>query len=72
MFFRERGESLSFVIFNIIISHIFPENFIEIPLAIQKIFRFTSILTIVINVSDFFKFPCFKEANDVSILKQMI
>ena len=35
-----------FVNFNIIISHIFPETFIEIPQVVQKISRFsTSILT---------------------------
>ena len=40
--------------FNIIRSHIFPENFIEIPLVVQKIWRFSfSILTNFIDFSDF-------------------
>ena len=42
---------------NIIISTIFPENFIEICPAVQKIRRFSSlILTIFINFSDFLHF----------------
>ena len=36
--------------FNIIISHIFPENFIEVPWVVQEIWTFSpSILTIFIN-----------------------
>ena len=31
VFFREKAKLLLFLSFNIIISHIFPENFIEIP-----------------------------------------
>ena len=34
---RERVIPWFFVTFNIIISHIFPENFIEIPQVVQKI-----------------------------------
>ena len=33
---KERVKPLFFVTFNIIIRHIFPENFIEIPQVIQK------------------------------------
>ena len=39
IFWRE-GQILIFVTFNIIISHIFPENFIKIPQVVQKIWRF--------------------------------
>ena len=54
--------------FNVIIKHIFPENFIDIPHVIQKICRiFLSILAIVIDFSDFLTFPCYKETNDVSL-----
>ena len=35
--FQRKGEALLFVTFYIIISHIFPENFIEIPELVQKI-----------------------------------
>ena len=57
-----------FVIFNTIISHNFPENFIEIAQVVQKIWRFSpSILTIFINFLDFSTFPCYKETNKVSI-----
>ena len=55
-------------LFNIIVSDIFPENFIEIPHLVQKIRRFSSsILTIFVNVSDILTFSCCKETNDVSI-----
>ena len=53
---------------NIIISHIFPENFIEIPQVVQKIWRiFLSILAISINFSDLLTFPYYKETNNVSL-----
>ena len=46
-----------FVTFNIIINHIFPENFIEIPQVVQKVWRFSpSILTIFINFRIFWHF----------------
>ena len=65
---RERVRSWFFVTFNTIISYIFPENFIEIPLVVQKIRRFSpSILTIFINFSDFLTLPCYKEITDISI-----
>ena len=57
-----------FVPFNIIISHIISENFVEIPHVTQKIWRISPlILTIFINFSDFFTFSCYKETNDVII-----
>ena len=37
VFFREKVIPFFFVTFNNIISHIFPENFIEIPQVVQKI-----------------------------------
>ena len=33
---RQRQRPCFFVTFNIIISHVFPENFIEIPQVVQK------------------------------------
>ena len=69
---RDRLKPWFFVTFNIIISLIFPENFIEISQVFQKIWRFSpSILTIFINFSDFLIFPCYKETNDVNILQLM-
>ena len=49
--FSKESETLGFfVIFNIIISHVFRKNFIEIPQVVQKIWRFSSpILTIFID-----------------------
>ena len=37
MYLLREGETLFFVIFNIIISHIFQENFIETPQVVQKL-----------------------------------
>ena len=55
LFSRGRVKLCSFVIFNIIISHIFAENFIEIHQVVQKIQRFSpSILSIFIDVLKFF------------------
>ena len=53
--FSEReSEALVLCDFNIIINHIFPANFIEIPKIVQKIRKFSnSILTIFINFSVF-------------------
>ena len=65
---KEKVNPWFFVTFNIIISHIFPENFIEIPLVAQKIWRFfPSILTIFIDFLDFLTNPCYKETKDDSI-----
>ena len=54
--------------FNIIVSHIFPENvIIKIPQVVQKIWRFSpSILTLFIYFSDFLTFPYYKETNGVT------
>ena len=58
-----------FVTFNLIISHIFPENFIDNNGSEDmKIFIFdVKVLTIFVNFSDFLAFWCYKETNDVSI-----
>ena len=54
--------------FNIIISYIFPEYFIETYQDSQKILIFiSSILTIFIIFLDFLDFTCYKNTNDVSI-----
>ena len=54
---KKRLKPYLFVTFNIIISHIFPENFIEIPQVVQKILRLSmSILAIFINFHHFFGF----------------
>ena len=67
-FCRERMNHCFFVTFNIIISHIFPENFIKNPHIVQRIWRFfPPILTIFIAFLDSFMFPCYKETNDHSI-----
>ena len=40
------------------LSHVFPENFIEILQVVQKILRFSlSIITIFVDFSDFLTFP---------------
>ena len=54
---RKRLKPWFFVIFNIIKSHIFPENFIEIYHAVQKCEGFSNFLT----------FPCSKKTNDARI-----
>ena len=57
MFSKERVKPWVFGTFNIIISQIFPGNFIEIPQVLQKIWRYSpSILTIFIDFSDFWNF----------------
>ena len=53
---REKETPWFLVIFDIIISHIFPENFIEIFRVVQKISAF----------------PCYEETNDVSIYQMML
>ena len=54
-----------FVTFNIILKHIFPENFIEFPQVVQKIWRISlSILVIFINFPPFFGFF------DITLLKR--
>ena len=50
--------------FTVIMSYIFPENFIEIA----QWERFSaSVLTIFLVLSNFLTFPCCKETNDVSL-----
>ena len=54
---KKRLKPYFFVNFNIIISHILPKNFIEIPQVVQKILRLSmSILAIFINFHHFFEF----------------
>ena len=60
VFFSERVKLCFFVIFNIIISHIFPENFIKNPQLVQKIWRFSSFF-------GFFDISLLQRTNDVSI-----
>ena len=72
LFSRERVKPCCFVTFNIIVSHICPENFIEITQVVQNIWRFSSsILTIFINFLGILIFPCYKETNEVSIEQVM-
>ena len=53
-FYRE-SETLIFVTFNVIIIHIFPENFVEIPQVFWTIWRLSpSILTIFVDTLHFF------------------
>ena len=64
----ERMKPCFLLSFNKIMSHIFPEIFIKIPLVVQKIWRFSaSILSISVTFSYFLTFPCYNELNDVSI-----
>ena len=56
---KETVNSWFFVTFNIIISHIIPENFIEIPQVVQKIWRLS--LTKLASFIDFYQFFGFFE-----------
>ena len=61
----KRGWNPVFVTFNVTISHIFPENFIDIPEAVQKIWKiFLSVLAIFIDARQFF------EVFDISLLQR--
>ena len=72
LYFRVRVKPCFFVTFNIIVSHIFPENFVDVSHIAQRIRRFSpSILTIFIDFSDFLNFSSRKETSDFSI-QQMI
>ena len=71
---RERLNPWSFVTFIIIVSHIFPQNFVKTAQVVQKIWRFsTLILTIFINFLDCLTFLLQRNQwhqhipNDVSI-----
>ena len=60
------------VTINIIISYIFPENFIEIYQVSQKIWVFISLILIIfVNILDIFTFTCYKATNDVSIYQKI-
>ena len=62
---RERMKPWFFVTFNVILKHIFPENFTEFPQHAQKIWRISlSILTI------FIKFPQFFGFFDITVLQR--
>ena len=62
---KQRVKPWVFVTFKIIIRHIFPENFIEIPQVVQKLWRISlSILAIFINFYQFFGFF------DISLLQR--
>ena len=66
--FQRKVEVWFLVTFNIIMCHIVPENFIEIPQVVQKLLKFSSsTLTIFTSFSDFLAFSCYKEANDLSM-----
>ena len=56
--FHKKGESLFFVTFDIIISHNYPENFMEISKVIQNIRRF-SYSQLIIFISFFLFFGIF-------------
>ena len=65
---RDRVKSGYFGTFDIIISHVFPENFFVIRQVSQKIWRFSpSIWTIFIGFLDFLTFAYCKETSDVRI-----
>ena len=51
---KERAKPWFFVTFNIIISHIFPENFIEITVVVQKIWRISLSILAVHGFSSIF------------------
>ena len=54
---KEGVKPCFFVTFNIILKHIFPENFIDFPQVVQKIWRISlSILAIFINFPRYFGF----------------
>ena len=63
--FKERVKHWNFMTFIIIISYIFPENFIEIVLVVQKIH-------VILSFFGFFlAFPCNKETNGLSLYLMM-
>ena len=76
MYLLKRGRNPDvFVTFNIIINHIFPENFLQISQVVQGIWRISlSILAIFIDfhrLSGFLTLLCYKETNDVSLQQMM-
>ena len=72
-FFRVSLKACFSVTFNIVISHIFPKTFIEVPQVVQKIWRFSSsILAIFIIFFGFFDVSLLQENNDVSMTKNFL
>ena len=75
--YKERVKPWFFVSFNIIIIHIFPENFIEVTQVIHKLWRISlTILAIFIIFNSFLDFWQFlflisKETNDASLWQVM-
>ena len=70
--FQTKCEALFFVTFNNILSHVFPENFIEFPQIVQKIWIFSLSILIIFIIFFFFFFffdifTFYKEAKDFSI-----
>ena len=62
VFFRESVKPVFFVTFDIILSHIFPKNFIEIIQVVQKIWRFSPwILTFSLTFLIFWHFSAAKK-----------
>ena len=54
--------------FNVIISHTFPKNLIQIPQVVQKLCRISlSRLAIFVDFLDFLTYPCYKETTDVNL-----
>ena len=64
VFSRERVKPCFFVTF--IITHIFLENFIELPQGVQQIKKFFSSIFIIFVIF-LFTFPCCKTTKDVSL-----
>ena len=71
-FSRVRMKSSFFVTFNTIISHIIPENFVEIPWTIQEIWRFSSnfqILWHLLNAKKLMAAPYYRWCQDFFYLQ---
>ena len=65
---KENVKPWFFVTINIILKYIFPENFIEFPLVVQKIWRNSLlILAIFLSFLDILTLPCYKETNGVTL-----
>ena len=71
-FSRRRVKPWFLVTFNIIVSDIFPENFIETYHVVKNILKFlSSVLAIFANFLIFFTFTCCRKLYDISI-QQMV
>ena len=68
---KKRMKPWFFVTLNIIIIHIFPENFIKFAQVVQKIWKISrsilAILSIFTDLLDFLTIPCYNKSNDVSL-----